>query len=149
MTDDLYLGYYIHIVEDVYYRYFIHTDKGIPRAAIPELREVIYRDYRLLNGYIEKKYDLERNVTKPEGFEKEAINSLYPFDADKMLSDLAGDYADNTQGVPVYHTPEILDEFVDIYFPKCEAVLCSARRGDAPPDPLEYKWSAGDRKDYL
>lgn len=149
MADDMYLGYYMHIVEDVYYRYFIHTEKGIPRAAVPELVAVIYRDYHLLNRYIMEKYAISRNVVKPEGFETEAVNSLYPFDADLMLAELAGDYADNAYGEPVYHTPESLDEFVKRYIPRCLELMRAARRGETPPDPLKYKWSAGDRKDYL
>ena len=149
MTDDMYLGYYIHIVEDVYHRYFIHTVKGMPRAAVPELREAVYRDYHLLNAYIMKKYGLRQRISKPGGFENEAINSLYPFDPDRMLAELEGDYNDPAQGVPTFHTPESLDEFFEGYVPLCAEAIRLAREGQEPPDPLERKWSAGDSKDYL
>ena len=53
--DDLYLGYYMHLVEDVFYRQFMFKrQEKVP--GTPEEVSVLHRDYHILNSYIVKKY---------------------------------------------------------------------------------------------
>ena len=56
-SDDLYLGYYMHLVEDAFYRAFFYND----RFTMPCTREevpILHKDYHILNSYIVQKYNL-------------------------------------------------------------------------------------------
>ena len=46
-TDDLYLGYYLHLVQDICYRHFVY-DKYKWNPMIPGNVEKLHKDYRIL-----------------------------------------------------------------------------------------------------
>ena len=59
--DDFYLGYYLHLVQDVLYRRFVY-DKYHWNPMIPGNVERLHRDYAIVNGYIIKKYNLVNDL---------------------------------------------------------------------------------------
>ena len=66
--DDLYLGYYLHLVQDVIYRHFVY-DRYHWNPNIPGHTEKLHNDYSLLNLYVREKYGLENDLRIPEGAE--------------------------------------------------------------------------------
>lgn len=149
LSDDLYLGYYIHLIEDSYYRYYIHEEKGIPRVASPEQVTRMHGDYHMLNAYIVSRYGVSREVRIPEGFEDEKINRLYPFDCEKFLRELGEDFNDRPDGRAKMLTEELLEEFIGRYAEKCADAVRRVKNGGELPQPLEMKWAAGENKEYL
>lgn len=49
--DDLYLGYYLHLVQDLYYRNYLYVENHW-NSAIPGNVEKLHHDYCVLNGRI-------------------------------------------------------------------------------------------------
>lgn len=50
-TDDLYLGYYLHLVQDICYRHFVY-DKYKWNPMIPGNVEKLHKDYSIINIYV-------------------------------------------------------------------------------------------------
>ena len=87
LTDDLYMGYYLHLVQDSLYRHYVY-DIHHWNPRIPGNVERLHKDYEILNRYIIDKYRLINDLTVPEGFEKEDINRLGDFDTDELLRNM-------------------------------------------------------------
>ena len=56
IDDDLYLGYYAHLVDDAFYRYFLYNEKNFMLKIKSSEVDILHNDYHILNSYIEKKY---------------------------------------------------------------------------------------------
>lgn len=139
LRDDLYLGYYIHLVEDAFYRVFLYTDRAvIPRT--PEEVRVLHNDYHILNSYIVKKYQLQNKLTYPVSLEAEPIGSIAPFHIDTFLKELANDFTDQTKGSTVYLTESMLDEFVETYLPLAIDEVKSIKNGFSTLSTSDYSW---------
>ncbi len=52
--DDLYLGYYLHLIQDMLYRRFMYGEHGW-NSSVPGNVEKLHRDYEILNEYVSKK----------------------------------------------------------------------------------------------
>ena len=50
-TDDLYLGYYLHLVQDICYRHFVY-DKYKWNPMIPGNVEKLHKDYSIIKIYV-------------------------------------------------------------------------------------------------
>ena len=49
--DDLYLGYYLHLIQDMLYRRFMYGEHGW-NSSVPGNVEKLHRDYEILNEYV-------------------------------------------------------------------------------------------------
>lgn len=109
--DDLYLGYYLHLVQDVIYRHFVY-DKYHWNPLIPGNVERLHRDYAIGNHHVIQKYNLKNEIIVPAGFEKEPINQLCTFDIEGLIQNM------NTYFLPVkdddifFFTTEMADEYI-------------------------------------
>ena len=78
--DDLYLGYYLHLIQDMLYRRFLYGEHGW-NSSIPGNVEKLHRDYEILNGYVAEKYGLSREMVPLDrafpGKELE-VSCIYP-----------------------------------------------------------------------
>ncbi len=116
MDDDLYLGYYMHLVEDMYWRKFWKENDMESAKTFGDI-EVIHHDYHMMNEYIVKTYGLEEEIVGIEHFEKEAINEVFAYHLDTILADLHHDFNEHVEGEFVYLTPSKLDIFIKEYVP--------------------------------
>lgn len=109
--DDLYLGYYLHLVQDVIYRHFVY-DKYHWNPLIPGNVERLHRDYAIGNHHVIQKYNLKNEIIVPAGFEKEPINQLCTFDIEGLIQNM------NTYFLPVkdddifFFTTGMADEYI-------------------------------------
>ena len=77
--DDLYLGYYLHLVQDICYRHFVY-DKYHWNPMIPGNVEKLHKDYSIINHYVAEKYNLKNDITVPVNFDSEPIHRIHkPF----------------------------------------------------------------------
>jgi hypothetical protein len=107
-TDPLYLGYYLHIVEDDLHRQILHGGEiRVPRNDREV--ELLYRDYHILNRRLRLQYDLRDELILPPEFASLPINRQTPLDAAGMIEALRADLADETEG-PLTMLPEGLTE---------------------------------------
>ena len=58
--DDLYLGYYLHLVQDLYYRNYLYVENHW-NSAIPGNVEKLHHGYCVLNGRISQRYGLSKD----------------------------------------------------------------------------------------
>ncbi len=131
--DDLYLGYYMHLVEDNYYRSFFRERVGIAiDNQKPEQVRRLHRDYMLLNACLAEKYGLRDEIERPVDFEAEPLTAIARFDLDAFLEAFAGDFTRRLEGETCFLTEAMLDEFLALYYPPCLCELrtvCAGGRG--------------------
>lgn len=109
--DDLYLGYYLHLIQDIMYRHFVY-DKYHWNPLIPGNVEKLHRDYAIGNYYVVQKYDLKNEVIIPADFDKEPINRICSFNLEGLVQNM------NSYFVPIedddifFFTKEMTDEYI-------------------------------------
>ena len=108
-TDGLYLGYYMHLVEDACYRIFWQKVRLFERDMTREKVAILHNDYHLLNAYIVSRYHIRDELVWPEGFESEPVNRIYPFLLRDFLSEMRGDFTEHPEGKTVYMTEALLE----------------------------------------
>ncbi len=141
MTDDLYLGYYMHLVEDDFYRQYIRS--GDLKNNLPRSKEEVARlhnDYHLLNSYIVQKYNISYTLVLPADFEKEPINRITAFAFDGFLENMKNDFTEKLQGQTHFLTENMLDEFIDKYIGIAEAELKCVMSGTHYLNAEDYAW---------
>lgn len=108
LSDDMYLGYYCHLIEDVLFRNFMYKAKGLYNKRHEEnFREKLYSDYNNLNSILKERYNLV-NITVediPEEFELTRLQDL----EEEIKSDLSSIKVSEFN----YITESIICEFID------------------------------------
>lgn len=110
LEDGLYLGFYMHLIEDIVFRdYLYHTVGYVPSAEkLPQL----HRDYSLINGYIIRKYGLHKAPDLPVGIGDELIVREMGIDAAAFISELCDDFSQPEEGEGVYFTRKTADSYI-------------------------------------
>lgn len=126
--DDLYLGYYMHLVEDAFYREYIYCGRFNMPCSKEEVA-VLHNDYHILNNYIVKSYNICNIIQKPAEFQKEPICNVAAFRVDKFIDDMSCDFTEKTSGKTIFVTEDMLDEFIDTYAKKGIEELKSIQSG--------------------
>lgn len=139
MNDPLYLGYYIHLVEDSYYREFCHKNHNLYFISEPEVR-ALHRDYHLLNPYLRETYGLTNVLAPIPGFEREPIARIARFDTAALLRELAEDLSEQPCGAFTYLSPPMMDEFIARCLPAAEAELRAVLRGESSLRAADFAW---------
>ncbi|MBQ8627330.1 MAG: zinc dependent phospholipase C family protein [Agathobacter sp.] len=139
--DDLYLGYYMHLVQDAFYRQFLFSNHfKVPNSNREEIA-ILHNDYHILNSYIVEKYNIQNNLKKPVGFEQEQICKLATFRIDDFLEDMAKDFTEKTIGETLFLTEAMLDEFIDRYTELGLKELQSISSGKSVLHAIDFAWS--------
>lgn len=124
LQDDLYLGYYLHLVQDLYFREFVyhrhHWDQ-LPPGNV----ERLHNDYALINQYVIQKYALSNNITIPVSFDEEPLNRLGCFSICEFLTDMKTDFQSCPTGTIFFFTREMADEYIAYACEKCEQEIYS------------------------
>ena len=139
LEDDLYLGYYLHLIQDIVYRRLIYG-KYAWDTTIEGNIERLHRDYRILNGVIIEKYGLKNDIAVPEGFKSEGINRLGAFDTDLLLESMAGFFTWREEGEIFFFTEAMADEFILEAVEICLKELDALDSGGALMDMYECAW---------
>ena len=138
-TDDLYLGYYRHLAEDMIHRQMLYGERGYVPSD-PYVR-ALHRDYTLLNPKIIAEYGLADDVRLPDGWEEEPIAQALPFRLPEFLDEMRGDFRIPPNDGPfTIFTPALADEFIrraaDAMAEEIEA-MC---RGETTIDEHALAW---------
>ena len=137
--DGLYFGYYLHLIEDACFRVFWHGQKLDVMIRSQEDVSFLHRDYHILNRYLREKYAVE-NKLLPVSLEDEPVKELYPFRPEAMLTELAADLAEMTDGEPRWFTTGLADAFIAYALPVCTDALGRILAGEEPLDPHSLHW---------
>lgn len=139
-TDGLYLGYYMHLVEDACYRRLWEKAGLREHQMTRERVAVLHNDYHLLNFYIVNRWGLKNELVYPAGFEAEPIRRIYPFLLRDFLDEMSGDFSERPQGTTHYMTERLLEQYLDEAMPVCREALRRILSGATPLDPMELSW---------
>ena len=118
LEDDLYLGYYLHLIQDLYFRNFVY-DRYRWDPLPPGNIERLHNDYALLNQYVIHKYALSNTITVPVSFDEEPLNQLGRFSIHAFLTEMKADFQSHWTGTPFFFTKEMADEFIAYACEKC------------------------------
>lgn len=121
--DDLYLGYYLHLVQDILYRHFVY-DKYQWNPLIPGNVEKLHRDYAIVNYYVIQKYQLKNDLNIPSDFDKEELNRICSFDLIGLEQNMNSYFVPVKEDDIFFFTKEMTDEFI------AEAVECCMQELD-------------------
>lgn len=109
--DDLYLGYYLHLIQDILYRHLVY-DKYHWNPLIPGNVEKLHRDYAIGNFYVVQKYNLKNEVTIPADFDKEPINQVCSFDLEGLVQNMNSYFEPIEEDDIFFFTKEMADEYI-------------------------------------
>ena len=140
-SDPLYLGYYMHILEDDLHRQVIHG-AGEEKMTPKNDRELalLYRDYHILNRRFRALYDLKDELVLPPDFETLPINRRVPLNAAGMIDDLRADLLDDLDA-PLTMLPEGLTEaFVTDSLPTLKTEMAAVLRGETTLCARDFMW---------
>ena len=137
LSDDLYLGYYLHLVADAVYRRFVYEKHGWD-PSVPGNVGRLHNDYRLTNGYAAKRYGLEYDIVIPADFSKARIAGEMPFTVAGFFDEMKGDFLPYDGGEPFFLTPEMADDYIAETVTVCEAEYSALIAGKEPV--FSYRW---------
>lgn len=137
--DDFYLGYYMHLVEDDFYRELIYRDRAGKAFSMDEV-EILHKDYDLLNSYIVDKYELENVLGKEFIFDETVFSKIGNFRINKFLEEMSYDFIIKNKGTTVLLTEEMVDEFVEKYVPLAIEELQAVKKGMTYLKASDYAW---------
>ena len=139
LHDDLYLGYYMHLVEDNFYRevfYRYRNGKPIFLEQVPTL----HNDYNLLNNYIVEKYKIENLLGTEFEENGEDVFRIGSFRVNEFLKEMSFDFIEKHEGTTVLVTEEMVDEFVENYIPLAIKEVQSIVEGKTTLKASDYAW---------
>ena len=140
LTDDLYMGYYLHLVQDILYRHYVY-DRYHWNPTIPGNVERLHKDYAVVNKYIIEKYGLKNDIIVPEGFENEELTGISSYDTQELIKNLE-EFFKPVEDEPLYFfTKEMTDEFIGEALEFCIDEVGKLRRGEAGIDMVQYAWT--------
>lgn len=140
LQDDFYLGYYMHLVEDIFYRRLIRNDHKITVFGYPDKVSILHRDYHVLNRYIRERWNLRYELIIPEDLGTEDIFRIAEFEIEGFLKALQDDFSETLKEKTVYVTEEMIEEFMTRYYPLITAEFSHAVKGDFQLRAADYAW---------
>ena len=137
--DMLYLGYYLHLIQDNCFRHFLYEEHGW-NPRLPGRVQQLYRDYALCNAYVIRTYGLRNDLTVPKGFEGEPIHALGDFDPDGLAAALEGYFQPIEPGEARYFTNAMADDYICRAADWCQRELEALDRGGPLMEGRAYAW---------
>lgn len=142
-ADTLYLGYYLHLLQDVLYRYEMFEVVGFdpnPPENIPRL----HQDYVLTNQYVIHRYGLTNTVRIPKGLEAEPLWRAWKFTPEPFLAELAQDFSAAPEGQTKFFTVAQADAIIRRSVTLCLQELEALKRGTGFFDEVRFAWKRHD-----
>ena len=138
-TDDLYLGYYLHLFQDIGYRHFVydvHRWDPMREGNVDRL----HNDYAIVNSYIVSKYGLKKEMTVPSGFLDEPLSKVAEFDIDMLIRSMEEFVTIKKEGEIFFFTHEMTDTFIADSVKACMEELDRMDHGEPMADGDALAW---------
>lgn len=141
LSDELYLGYYFHLIEDCIFRVVLYYDIGlVSRRGDPDFLGELYRDYRILNGWAVERYGLEYDLYEPENYKSEKINEIFPFEAEDFIKDMCSDFNEKINQEPECFKIKNAENFIEKCVEVCASEYEAIMRGSHSIGAYDYSW---------
>lgn len=139
LEDDLYLGFYLHLVQDILFRYFMYELHGWD-SKTPGHVDRLHNDYALINSYVIRKYRISQDIRLPENLGQEALFQIYPFGIRDFLADMENDFLPYHQGEIFFFTEEMADTYIQMAADACDREIQALRAGKPGMDEYVRAW---------
>lgn len=139
-TDALYLGYYLHLVQDLVYRdyvYRIHHWDPRPEGNV----ERLHNDYAITNRYIIERYGLKPDIALPDGIAEEPLFADCRFDLEGFLRNFRNYFTEQPDGDIFFFTKEMTDECIGLCLKRCIAEVNALKAGEGYIDEIAFAWN--------
>lgn len=139
--DSLYLGYYMHLIQDILFRHFVYDDykwDPVPEGNV----ERLHNDYGVINSYVIDKYDISDELSIPSVINGEALLEIYPFDLEQLKMNLKGDFQAHHEEEIFFFTEKMTDEYIKRATKTCVAEIEAIREGGYIIDEEKYAWQS-------
>ncbi len=143
LTDDLYMGYYLHLVQDALYRKYVYVTHCW-NPHIPGNIERLYKDYGIVNQYVINKYQLKNDIVITEDFEAEELSKISDFDTSRFMKNLKDYFEPVKEESIFFFTKEMSDKFIRDAVDFCTAEIDKIRKGETGIDMYEYAWKTAE-----
>ena len=127
-TDGLYLGYYLHLIQDLVYRHFVYDEyrwDPVPEGNV----ERLHGDYRQANAYVIRRYGLTADIRVPDAFENEPLNGVAAFDIPALIRELKRDTEPAEPRERFFFTDSMADEYIRRAAEQCGRELDALKNG--------------------
>mgnify|MGYP004587524587 FL=1 len=138
-TDDLYLGYYLHLVQDIFYRKYVYFEHNFD-SSIPGNVEKLHRDYEITNWYVVNRYHLDKSMVRVQNLAGEPITELAKFDVPGLVEEVKQQFVPIDEQESFFFTKEMAEEFVDRATIFCLKEIKHISEGKPGLDSLEWSW---------
>ncbi len=142
-TDELYLGYYLHLIQDIFYRRYVYSEHHF-NSSIPENVERLHQDYENTNWFVAKQYGLDKNMLRTQTLAGEPIMELADFREQELVREVREQFHPMEEKSSFFLTREMIREFIDRATEICLHELNQLAQGKAGLDSFEWSWM-----DYL
>lgn len=139
MVDSLYLGYYMHLVQDLVFREQIYKEYRW-NSRVPGNIERLHNDYALSNPYVIGAWNLSSILPVPKDFRQEALDQIFGFEAEQMIEATAQMFLPHGKGEVFFYTEKMADEYIDRAFAVCCHEYEALRTGGSRIRQEEYAW---------
>lgn len=131
LTDDeIFLGYYFHLIEDNIFRTVLYRDLGmLNKRGDSDFLKALYNDYRTLNYILVDKYQLKDELETPYNFTQCKINDIYNFELREFLEDMRKDFSYQGDGQPKIFTEDVTEEYIERCVKICKAEYDGIKQG--------------------
>jgi len=138
LRDGLYLGYYMHLLEDIVFRDHLYHEVGY----VPTDAKVVqlHKDYTLLNKYLSDKYGIKSVPSVPENIVNEPLVTGQTEAVRNFIADMHRDLTNHPDGVCVCYTENIADEFLDRAVSVCIKELAALDGKGEHIDEYSLSW---------
>lgn len=143
ISDDLYLGYYLHLLEDLIFRHYVFEVIGfdpVPKGNIDGL----HHDYELLNRYVISKYGLKDHLSVPQGIEREEL-CLPCFDIPSFMEEFHADFTRSPEGSLRFFTEEMTDTYISMAYEICLKEMRAVFEGSGYLKESDWAWNRHHR----
>lgn len=139
LRDDLYLGYYLHLVQDVCHRQIMY-DRYHWNALDEGNVKRLHNDYAILNKYVREKYDLKNDLTVPGKFSEEEICGVAKFFPDGLINTMDRFFSETGEGEIFFFTEAMTDEFIAEATDWCLREIEALKSGTSVLDSYDLAW---------
>lgn len=137
LRDDFCLGYYLHLVQDMFYRIFVYEEHGW-NPRLPGNVERLYNDYRLLNTRLVQSYGFQPMSLPDELRTHPLLPDIHRTEA--FLEDMNPQFEPYSEGDYFFLTPEMSTEYIERAAKICLNELIALRAGHSSIDPMNYAY---------
>ncbi len=141
LCDPVYMGYYLHLVQDMVFRDFMYNTHGFSPAERKNVLK-LYGDYQRLNGHLACKYSIPVGILKNMDVVPSGRYSDFTLNKPELEEETEKYHNINIcpEGAYSFFTPEMADEYIKLATTACIHELSALKGEKEHIDEFDYSW---------